>query len=71
MDTDNTGDVGKEEIQCRICFDGPEGGRLIRPCQCKGSIAVRVIYDTVPGMLEPDFPWFNLVHTCRVSSALA
>lgn len=29
----------KDERQCRICFDGPESGRLIRPCHCRGSIA--------------------------------
>ncbi|KZT30632.1 zf-C3HC4-domain-containing protein [Neolentinus lepideus HHB14362 ss-1] len=30
-----------DEKQCRICLDGPDLslGRLIRPCQCRGSIS--------------------------------
>ncbi|KAI0695139.1 zf-C3HC4-domain-containing protein [Cytidiella melzeri] len=34
-------DTTSEERQCRICLDGedPELGRLIRPCQCKGSVS--------------------------------
>ncbi|KAL5495309.1 hypothetical protein ACEPAI_772 [Sanghuangporus weigelae] len=35
----NAENEDKDERQCRICFDGPESGRLIRPCYCRGSIA--------------------------------
>ena len=35
-----------ETAQCRICLDGPdpELGRLIRPCLCRGSISVSLVY---------------------------
>lgn len=39
----NAEDEDKDERQCRICFDGSESGRLIRPCRCRGSIAVRAL----------------------------
>ncbi|TFK57028.1 zf-C3HC4-domain-containing protein [Heliocybe sulcata] len=34
-------DEASDEKQCRICLDGPDPtlGRLIRPCQCRGSIS--------------------------------
>lgn len=35
------------EKQCRICLSGVEEektcGRLIRPCQCRGSMQVRFV----------------------------
>jgi E3 ubiquitin-protein ligase DOA10 len=39
----DTASNGRQERQCRICFDGEDSslGRLIRPCLCKGSITVR------------------------------
>lgn len=33
----NTDDDDDDELQCRICFAGPEAGRLFRPCRCRGS----------------------------------
>ncbi|KAJ3550241.1 hypothetical protein NMY22_g583 [Coprinellus aureogranulatus] len=64
---EQSGSSGNEEKQCRICLDGvgaeQELGRLISPCQCKGSIRVSSVacFYHEPGHSRPRrLPWKSL-----------
>jgi hypothetical protein len=35
--SDESDDSAKTVVECRICKCGPEEGKLVRPCQCRGS----------------------------------
>ena len=30
-------DDEEDEVLCRYCFEGPEAGELLSPCECKGG----------------------------------